>query len=67
MKKEEAKKKEVKIVRGWNLSQENVMWLTRMAFAATLKRVKGTTSASEVLDEIVTAARKKMGEPEVRL
>lgn len=56
-KKEE--KKELKITRGANLNELNWLWLNRVASARTLARGRGTVSASEVLDEIVTAAREK--------
>lgn len=47
------------ISRGYNLSAENVMWLVNQALIATVKKERGTVSASEVLDPIVTAARLK--------
>jgi phosphoribosylformylglycinamidine (FGAM) synthase-like enzyme len=59
-------KKPAKIVRGWNLSMENVLWLTRVAMKRTLTNKSGrTVSGSEVLDEIVTAAREKIGDVDV--
>lgn len=53
----EEKKKELKVTRGYSLSRENVMALKAEAFERTMAAEAGTTSASEVLDEIVTAWR----------
>lgn len=48
-----------KITRGYNLSKANVMWLVNKAMMATVQKPRGTVSASEVLEPIVTAARLK--------
>lgn len=52
------KAKEDMVVRGWNLSKANVMWLTNVANEQTKARADGkTTSASEVLNGMLTKAR----------
>lgn len=59
MKAVKEEKKELKVTRGYSLSRENVMALKAEAFERTMADEAGTTSASEVLDEIVTDWRKR--------
>jgi hypothetical protein len=58
--KEEKKegKKDLKVTRGYSLSRENMMALRAESLERTMATTDGSTvSASEVLDEIVTAWR----------
>lgn len=57
--KAEKQKAEKKTTHGYNLSVKNVMWLRAKAFTLTMQQPTGTVSASQVLDDVVTAAREK--------
>lgn len=51
--------KDKKIVRGYSLSEANVLWLAQRALIETVKKKRGTVSTSAVMDRILTEAREK--------